>query len=106
MREIEPADLRLKLVAADVGIVRIHSRLAKRRHFGERGRGGAGPAIARRQVEDLHNRLLGYSVARLLSGTEQLSNRATQQPFDTLHSKWPLTLNCWKSWLALSAKKR
>src|SRR5713226_311836 len=70
VREIEPADFRLKFVAADVRVVRVDSRLAQRFHLSERRRRCAGPAIARREVEDLHDDLI-------LSGAKDLKMRCS-----------------------------
>ena len=54
MREVEPANLRLELVSADVGEVRIHAGLAQRSHLSEGRSGRARPSVAGGDVEDFH----------------------------------------------------
>ena len=48
-------DLRLQLVAADVGVMGVVSGLPKSEDFGERGGGCAGPAVAGGEVQDSHD---------------------------------------------------
>ena len=52
MREIEVPDLRLQLVAADVRVVRVDARRAKRLDLGERRRGRPRPAVGRSEMEN------------------------------------------------------
>ena len=54
MREVVMPDLRLQLVAADVGVVRVDPRRAQGLDFGERRCGGAGPAVSGGEMEDSH----------------------------------------------------
>src|SRR5438445_4161910 len=82
MREVELPYLRLELVTADVGVVRIDTCFTKRRHLRECRSRRASPAIAGREVEDFHRRDA------------------------TLRRRWRSTPSCSKSSLVRSTRKR
>ena len=54
VREGMSGELRLELVPADVGEVRLDAGGAKRFHFRERRRGGSGPPVSGGKVKNLH----------------------------------------------------
>src|SRR5205814_6768160 len=83
VREIVMPDLLLQLVTADVGVMRVDARLAKRLGFGERRSGSAGPSVAGSEVKNLHAAAMVHSAP-----------------------SWQSSPNSSKPWPARSAKRR
>ena len=83
VREADPCQLCLELVAADVRVVRVDARVAQRRRLRERRRRRAGPAIGRGEVEDLHRGVMLHFAP-----------------------PWRSTPSFWRSWPARSASRK